>query len=120
MILGVGTDLIEMERVIKAYQRPAFQKRYYTKKEQELISGDKRKSAGNFAVKEAVSKVMGTGFYKMEPVEIEVLRDSLGKPYVNLYGKASDMAKELGISKIHVSITNTKDFVSAFAVGEGD
>ena len=41
-----------------------------------------------------------------------------GKPYVNLYGKAAELAKEQEISTIHVSITNTKEYANAFVVGE--
>ena len=49
--------------------------------------------AGNFAVKEAVSKVFGTGFFGVEPYEIEVLRNESGAPYVKLYGNAKEIAK---------------------------
>lgn len=52
------------------------------------------------------------------PVDIEVLRDELGKPYVNLYGGAAERAKEAGAQVIHVSITNTKEYAQAFAVAE--
>lgn len=118
MIVGVGTDLIEIDRVTKACERDGFLNKCFTLKEQELIAQDKRKAAGNFAVKEAVSKVFGTGFLGMKLIEIEVLRDEKGCPYVNLYGNAKARAKEQNIKKLHVSITNTKEYASAFAVGE--
>ncbi len=54
----------------------------------------------------------------MEPYEIEVLRDKFGAPYVKLYGGARQLAKDKKIIKIHVSITNTKEFAQAFAIGE--
>ena len=54
----------------------------------------------------------------MEPYEIKVLRDKLGAPYVKLYGNARQLAKNKKITKIHVSITNTKEFAQAFAIGE--
>ena len=76
--------------------------------------------AGNFAVKEAVAKVFGTGFRTFMPGDIEVLRDELGKPHVKLYGGAKELAQTMGIVRIHVSITNTKEYVVAFAVGEGE
>ncbi len=76
------------------------------------------KTAGNFCTKEAVVKVLGTGFRKIVMKEIEVLRDDLGKPYVNLKGEALEVAKSLGIDRIHVSISNTKTHVTAVAVGE--
>jgi holo-[acyl-carrier protein] synthase len=52
------------------------------------------------------------------PGDIEVLRDELGKPYVNLYGGAKKRSEEMGLTQIHVSISNTEDFAMAFAVGE--
>lgn len=81
--------------------------------------GNAARLAGNFAVKEAVAKVFGTGFRTFGPREIEVLRDELGKPYVMLYGKAEETAKRLGIKKLFVSISNTAVYASAYAVGEG-
>ena len=62
--------------------------------------------------------MFGTGFREISLKEIEVLRDKLGKPYVNLYGKADKMAKEQKVSTIHVSITNTTDYANAFVIGE--
>lgn len=118
MIVGIGNDLIEVERVERACKKISFLKKYYTEAEVQLIEKNIEKSADNFAVKEAVSKMFGTGFRKIEPIEIEVLRDTLGKPYVNLYGQAAALAKEQKINYIHVSITNTKEYASAFVVGE--
>ena len=120
MIIGIGTDLVEIERVVKACEKEAFLLRSFTSEEILMIEKDKRKAADNFAVKEAVSKMFGTGFRGITLTEIEVLRDSLGKPYVNLYGNAKKIEMELGIQKIHVSITNTKDLAEAFVVGEGE
>lgn len=74
--------------------------------------------AGNFAVKEAVSKALGTGFREFMPIDIEVLRNELGKPYVNLYGGAAKRAFELNVGIIYVTITNTKEYAQAFAVAE--
>ncbi len=118
MIFGIGTDLIEINRVVKACERKAFLTKIYTEQEQELFLSDMRKAASNFAVKEAVVKMFGTGFREIVPREIEVLRDKLGKPYVNLYGNAHFLAKEHNIGKIHVSIANTKELVSAYVIGE--
>lgn len=120
MIKGIGTDLIEIKRVAKAFQKQRFQTGCYTQHELSEINNNHTKAAGNFAVKEAVSKAFGTGVCGFELNEIEVLRDELGKPYVILYGKALALANRLGIHIWHVSITNTKDNALAFVVGEGD
>ncbi len=118
MIVGIGNDLIEIERVSHACEKESFLTRIFTTREIALITDDKKRAAGNFAVKEAVSKMFGTGFRGFRPIEIEVLRDDLGRPYVNLYGEAKNMAKTLGIDQIHVSISNTKEFANAVVVGE--
>ncbi|MBR0086084.1 MAG: holo-ACP synthase [Lachnospiraceae bacterium] len=120
MIIGIGTDLIETTRIKKAIGSKAFLIRCFTLKEIELIKGRESSAAGCFAAKEAVAKVFGTGFSGFRPNEIEVLRDKAGKPYVNLYGDAAKIAASLGISRIHISITDTKNHAAAFAVGEGD
>ena len=96
MIIGIGTDIIEIERIKKACAREAFLLRSFTMPEREFIAGRAEKAAGNFAVKEAVSKVMGTGFRGISLNEIEVLRDSFGKPYIRLYGRASERALNMG------------------------
>ena len=120
MILGVGIDMIEISRVEKACKKDAFLKRCYTEAEIHNVRHNPASLAGNFAVKEAVAKVFGTGFRGFGPDSIEVRRDELGKPYVNLYKGAKEKADELGISRIHVSISNTKETAVAMAVGEGE
>ncbi len=118
MIYGIGTDLVEVNRVLKACEKQVFLDSIFTILEKELILKDKRKAPDNFAVKEAVVKMFGTGFRKIRPKHIEVLRDELGKPYVNLYDAALEYASHAGISKIHVSISNTNELASAYVVGE--
>lgn len=118
MITGIGVDLIEVSRVISACQQESFLKRYFTENEIQLIRPDIKKAADNFAVKEAVAKMFGTGFRGFTPLEVEVLRDDMGKPYVNLFGHAAMLAKQQRISRIHVSITNTKEYANAYVVGE--
>lgn len=118
MITGIGVDLIEIDRVVSACQKESFKMRYFTEQEIVLIDKDIKKAADNFAVKEAVAKMFGTGFRGFMPKDIEVLRNEHGKPYVNLHGEAKELAERQGVKIIHVSITNTKDFSNAFVVGE--
>ena len=132
MIVGVGTDMVEIGRMEKACGRPSFLDRVFTEEERRQAGGKISRLAGDFAVKEAVSKVLGTGFRGFWPSDVEVLRDELGKPYVCLYGgalgkpwvrllgPAQRLARERGIDRIHVSITNTEVYALAFAVGEGE
>ncbi|MFT4145344.1 MAG: holo-ACP synthase [Mobilitalea sp.] len=118
MIIGIGVDLIEIDRVEKAYQKAAFQKKYFTQREIEFIGMDYKKAAGNFAVKEAVAKMFGTGFRGFAPIDVEVLRDEQGKPYVNLIARAQELAKAREIKRVHVSISNVKEYANAFVIGE--
>lgn len=123
MIVGIGTDLVEIARVKKACEKQAFLSRIYTEEERRQAEGTGgfriSRLAGDFAVKEAVAKALGTGFRKFMPVDIEVLRDALGKPYVVLYREAEKLSREMGIERIHVSITNEKEYALAYVVAEG-
>lgn len=118
MIIGIGNDILEMERVRKACKKDSFLIRYFTDKEREMANGRESFFAGNFCVKESVAKALGTGFVGFEPSDIEVLRDKMGKPYVILHNFAKVTADALGVTNIHVSISNLKDLVSAVAVLE--
>jgi holo-[acyl-carrier protein] synthase len=120
MIAGIGMDMIEIERVKKACEKERFLTKCFTEAERALIEKDKKKAADNFAVKEAVAKALGTGFYQMLPTEIECLRDGLGKPYITLYGGAKDRAEKLLIERWYVTITNSRELSAAFVVAETD
>ncbi len=120
MIIGVGTDMVEIQRVEKAVKKEAFLARVYTEEERRQAGENVSRLAGSFAVKEAVAKVLGTGFRTFYPKEIEVLRNPLGKPYVRLHNNAEKCREEAGITRIEVSITNTGQYALAFAVGEGE
>ena len=108
MIAGIGTDLVEIYRIEEMILRGRHLSRIFTTTELAYAKDNATTLAGNFAVKEAVSKVFGTGFFGVEPYEIEVLRNESGAPYVKLYGKAKEIAKDKQVSRIHVSITNTR------------
>ncbi|WP_113674712.1 holo-ACP synthase [Vallitalea guaymasensis] len=121
MIKGIGNDIIEISRIEKAILNKRFLEKYFTLNENKLFETKNYRGetiAGNFAVKEAVSKVLGTGFVNFTPIDVEVLRDDKGKPYVVLYNGAKDLARQLDISMIHVSISHSRDNVTAIAVGE--
>ncbi len=118
MIVGIGNDIIEIQRFEKLIEKESFLNRYFTEKE---ISAGKKRSAfyaANFSVKESVSKVFGTGIRGFGLKDIEVLRDESGKPFVNLYGRAAKLAHSLEIESIFVSISDTDKLVFTMAVGE--
>ncbi|MCM1246066.1 MAG: holo-ACP synthase [Roseburia sp.] len=120
MIIGVGVDSVEISRVQHSCERSHFTERIFTKEEIAQFDRRKVRAASDFAGKEAVVKVFGTGFAGCQPAEIEILRDDKGAPYVKLYGGARKIAEELGIKTIKISITNTSDTATAFAVGSDD
>ncbi len=112
MIKGIGVDIIEISRVKKAVDNDSFLKKYFTDNEIKFFATEYmnyNSLAGNFASKEAVVKALGTGFNKITPKDIEILRDEAGKPYVLLYGNADKKLKELGVKEILVSISHDKD-----------
>lgn len=123
MIVGIGTDIIEIERIKRAVERTSrFVDKLLTPRERENIK-ERNKSAyasiaGIFAAKEAVSKALGTGFVSFEMVDIEILKDQKGKPFVKLYNGAKIRADELGIQQIHVTISHCNTYATAFVIAE--
>ena len=119
MIIGVGTDMIEIERVERAIRKPGFLRKCFTGSELELLAAKGPQSyAASFAGKEAAAKALGTGFRGFSPQDVEILRDRLGKPFVQLRGKAAELAARLGVSKMHISLAHSQQFAMAFAVAE--
>ena len=120
MIIGIGVDIIEIERVRQAIQNNKnFLSKLFTEKEIDYFISRKMNSeviAGNFAAKEAVSKALGTGFRGFSLLDIEILRDQLGKPIVYL---SDDMKKIINANhRINVSISHNRTAAIAFVVLE--
>jgi holo-[acyl-carrier protein] synthase len=74
-------------------------------------------TAPRFAAKEAVMKALGTGIKGVGWREIEVLPDPDGKPLVYLYGGARRRAEELGLGEIAISLSHSRDYALASAIG---
>jgi holo-[acyl-carrier protein] synthase len=121
MIIGIGTDIIEINRIEKVIMRTSsFIQKSFTSNEIEYFKLKGLKGnviAGNFAAKEAISKALGTGFRGFGLQDIEVLRDELGKPVVNLSHKIYDLL-DIKEFNIHVSISHSKENAIAYAVME--
>lgn len=119
MIRGIGTDIVEIERIQKAMKINKFKNKVFTNLELNII--DKKgvsTAAANFAGKEAVSKAFGTGIRGFSFLDIEILRDNLGKPYVTFYNGAKLLANKFGITNVEVSISHCKKYVVAFVIME--
>lgn len=122
MIIGIGIDIIEIERIEKAMTNPAFLKRIFTDMEIQYFQERKYNSStisGSFATKEAVSKALGTGIGEIGWQDIEVLRYNRGRPYVNLHGNAEKIFASLGGTKIHVSISHSRLYAISQVIMEG-
>ena len=120
MIVGVGVDAVEVASIQKCCDREHFEQRIFTAAEIEQFDSKKVRAASDFAGKEAVAKVFGSGFSGCQPGDIEILRDEKGAPYVQLYRGAKKLADHLGITTIHISITNTSELAVAYAVGSNE
>ena len=119
MIFGVGCDIIEIERFSELDER--FFEKHFTEKEREIFRKKKfapQTIAGNFAAKEAFSKALSTGVRGFSLCEVEVLRDDLGKPYINVYGKAKELCNNFGIGNIFLSISHSKEAAMAYVIAE--
>lgn len=121
MIIGIGTDIVEISRIETIMKRTSsFIEKSFTHDEIEYFKSKGLKGnivAGNFAAKEAISKAIGTGFRGFGLKDIEVLRDELGKPIVNLSEKVHKLVniKEFNM---HISISHSKENAIAYAVME--
>jgi len=123
MILGIGTDMIETERVkLKISKNRGFKEHVFSKNEIgycEKMTNTYQNYAARFAAKEALLKAFGTGLSSdLLLHEIEILNDEKGKPFFNFIGETKNIIYKKGLTKIHVSISHLKDIASAFVIIE--
>ncbi|MHC4656417.1 MAG: holo-ACP synthase [Planctomycetota bacterium] len=121
-IIAHGIDLVDcprIEEMIKQHGR-RFINRVFTAAEQAYAEANKdrvEKLAGRFAAKEAILKLMGTGWRgKIAWTDIEIVNNTAGQPEVTLDGEVKKLADRLKIKHISVSITHTANFAIASAV----
>ena len=116
-ILGIGIDIIEIDRIEKVLSRtPRFLDRNFTEKEIEYFKENNFRAesiAGIFAAKEAISKAIGTGIRGFNLIDIEVLRNDLGKPVVNTYNNLKDICIKYNVKEIKVSISHSENYAVA-------
>lgn len=115
----VGTDIIEIERVRRVIERwgERFLCRVYTEAELRIYGRRPHSLAASFASKEAVMKVLGTGSRGVAWREIETLYHPTGKPLIKLNGRAKKEADKLGIKEIDVSLSHSRYYATATAIG---
>ena len=122
-VIGVGTDLVEVDRVRDALGRqPGLRERLFTVREWDYAHRHRDPMphlAARFAAKEAVMKALGRGIDAMSFHEIAVERDDDGRPSVLLSGRAAEVAESAGVQAWAVSLTHTARLAQAVALAVG-
>jgi holo-[acyl-carrier protein] synthase len=121
LILGIGTDIFEIERMkIRLEKQPSFTEGIFTENEINYCSQFKNKAqkyAARYAAKEAFLKALGTGWRNgITFKDIDIINDELGKPEIFLSGVAKQIADKLGVTDIHLSMSHTEKLANAFVI----
>ena len=126
MILGLGTDLAEVERIRQSIAQfgDRFLHRIYTEKELAYAASKANSAerfAARFAAKEAGMKAIGTGWNRgVTWKDFEVSNERSGKPALVLSGMAKQIADQLGVVQVTISLTHTRESAFAIVILEGD
>ncbi|MGL5330889.1 MAG: holo-ACP synthase [Peptostreptococcaceae bacterium] len=119
-ILDIGVDIVEIDRIKNAINNNTrFLDKLFTENEIDYFKSKNFKVetiAGNFAAKEAVSKSIGTGIRDFGFKDIEVLRNSLGKPVVKTYNNLKQICIDYNVLEIKVSISHSEKYAVANAI----
>ena len=124
MIFGTGLDIIEIDRIKNSIEKysPKFEQRVFTSSEISYCKsqGDPAKHfAARFAVKEAVSKCLGTGITgALGFQDMEIIHEDTGKPVLNMIGKGKELFQKLKLKSIHISISHDSTYAIAHAIAE--
>ena len=121
MIYGIGVDQVDLNRVRRLLNKSQtkFEERCFT--QNEIIYANRfndpaKRLGARFAAKEAVMKSLGKGWRQLSWKDIEI--SGGGKPKIILHGKAKELANELNINNIHVSLSHEEDKAIAFTISE--
>jgi holo-[acyl-carrier protein] synthase len=123
VIKGVGIDLVMTKRLRNLVKRwgEKFLRRVFTPNERKELKASPfpyESLAGKFAAKEAFLKALGKGLFEIPFLEIEVLKEERGKPFICLHGKAKKMVQEINLKNIHLSISHDGGMAMALVVLE--
>lgn len=117
----IGVDIIEIDRIEKAVRRhPRFLQKVFTPQEEAYCRKKRRPGASlaaRWAAKEAVFKVLGCGWGALSWQDVEIVTCGHDRPQVVLHGRAADLARQQGLSHIQVSLSHSRDYALAVAVG---
>jgi len=123
MIKGVGTDIIEVERVASKIQKESgFRELVFSAEEIKYCEAKTNKYehyAARFAAKEALGKALGLGWSEGTTInEVEILNNIDGKPYINFLGETAKQIASLNLGNIHVSLSHIKTYATAIVIIE--
>ncbi|CAB4764545.1 unannotated protein [freshwater metagenome] len=118
-MLGVGIDLVEIERLRAALARqPSLRHRLFTDHELELAQSDPAvQLAMFFAAKESVMKVLGRGMSSMDFTEIELQSTQSSEQMLQLSGRAAVRAAQVGVESWQLTMTHTTEMAQALVLG---
>jgi holo-[acyl-carrier protein] synthase len=124
MIVGIGIDIAEVDRIERAVLRgERFLRRVFTPSEIAYCEAKKNKFqhyAGRFAAKEAAFKALGTGWRGgIAWQDVEVINEASGKPTLSLHNRAKQISQDLGVTTAHLSISHSGNYAVAEVVFEG-
>ena len=124
MIFGIGTDIVEVERIKNLSSISKFAKKILSQNELNTFNSLNKDQqiyflSKQFAAKEAISKALGTGIGREASLKnIEILRDEKGKPFFNAINELSEYLSNLGITKTHVSLSDESNYAIAIVILE--
>ena len=124
VILGIGIDIVEIDRIMAALRRESFARRVFAK--EEILYCDSRGAqrmasyAARFAAKEAAVKALGTGFSGGNWQDVYVTVDDKGQPHLQLRGYYQEVAQSRGVSAMYLSLTHARNYAAAQVVIWGD
>ena len=122
-VIGIGTDIIECVRIAQMIEKHGelFLNRVFTAREIQYCSTRRAANqhyAGRWAAKEAVLKVLGTGWSRgILWTDIEVVNEVSGAPSIRLVNRAAEIATDRGIAQVHITISHCRAYATAFAIG---
>jgi len=126
MIIGLGIDVCQIERVQRYVDRygERFTRRCFTPSEIERClhhANYAEQFAGRIAAKEAASKALGTGWRRGVHWKcFEVAQEPSGKPFLRVHGRAAEIAAQMGVHTINLSITHDAGVAAAVVIFEGE
>ncbi|MBJ82997.1 MAG: holo-ACP synthase [Acidimicrobiaceae bacterium] len=122
MTLGIGIDVVDVQRFRKVLQRrEKISSRLFTDNELSYchtVVDPAERLAVRFAAKEAVMKALGVGLGSVRFREIEVTKDPSGRPSLVLHGAAAQLAADTGVRQWHISLSHTSSVAEAFVIAE--